>query len=152
MMIYIDMDGVIADFEGWITSVLPEVTEDDWRYNDSPWKVLDENIETVYRDLKPLHLLPYINYMYNSLDNVKFLSAVPKKWAGSDFWDKAVANKRTWLLKHIDNFQVRDAIFTKGAGDKINYMKPGDVLYDDRQDTIDTWNEAGGLGIHVKGR
>mgnify|MGYP000042805701 CR=1 FL=1 len=152
MTIYVDMDGVIADFESWIMSILPDITEDDWRYNDGPWNVMADNVDIIYRNLKPLHLLPHFNNLYQVHGDVKFLSAIPTQWFGTEKWDKAVNNKVSWLLNHIDDFLVSDAIFTKGASDKINYMKPGDILYDDRQDTVDAWTKAGGVGIHVKGR
>ena len=39
------------------------------------------------------------------------------------------------------------------AGDNISgYIKEGekDILIDDREDTIERWNTAGGTGIHYK--
>ena len=151
MTVYIDMDGVIADFESWIKTILPDITEDDWRYSKGPWEVMDDNSDIVYRDLAPLHLLSHMNYLYNNLDNVVFLSAIPYQWCGTDKWDKAISNKLHWLNNNIENFKSTDAIFTKGASDKLNYLIPGDVLYDDREDTITKWNAAGGIGINVKG-
>lgn len=114
---------------------------------------MDDNIDTVYRNQEPLHLLEHMNYLYNNLPNVKFLSAIPTNWYDDE--DKkaiATSNKLYWLINHIDNFNVKDAIFTRGAKDKMNYCEPGDVLYDDREDTIESWCKLGGIGIRVKGR
>lgn len=151
MKIYIDLDGVIADFHGWIKQHIPDINEDMWRNTDIPWKFLNENYKIVYRDLKPLHLLPQMNYLYNHLDNVKFLTALP-----NEFWDNekgniAKQNKTYWLKKHITNFNSNDVIFTPTAKAKIKYAEHNAVLYDDRQDTIQAWNNAGGIGILVKG-
>ena len=114
---------------------------------------MDDNIDTVYRNQEPLHLLEHMNYLYNNLPNVKFLSAIPTNWYDDE--DKkaiATSNKLYWLINHVDNFNVKDVIFTRGAKDKMNYCEPGDVLYDDREDTIESWCKLGGVGIRVKGR
>jgi hypothetical protein len=34
------------------------------------------------------------------------------------------------------------------ARNKPNYSKRNSILIDDRKDTIDAWNAAGGIGIH----
>ena len=106
----------------------------------------------VYLNLEPLHLLSYANHMYNNLERVKFLTAIPHSWWDTQEGEQAMINKRLWLERYIDNFSYEDVIFTAGAKDKIKYVEENAVLYDDRQDTIDAWNEAGGTGIHVKGR
>lgn len=153
MTIFIDMDGVITDFRGWITTYLPDLTEDDWRYTAEPWDVMTENIDVCYLEQEPLHLLEHFNYLYNNLPNVKFLSAIPKSWFDDE--EKkyiSTTNKLKWLALHIDNFKEEDAIFTRGAAGKVQYCNPGDVLYDDRKDTCETWCHRGGIGICVEGR
>jgi|TARA_B110000908_G_C10231739_1_gene440983 hypothetical protein len=152
MMIYIDMDGVIANFSGWMKQHIPDLDESMWKGTGRPWKVMKENYKDVYLNLEPLHLLSYANHMYNNLERVKFLTAIPHSWWDTQEGEQAMINKRLWLERYIDNFSYEDVIFTAGAKDKIKYVEENAVLYDDRQDTIDAWNEAGGTGIHVKGR
>jgi len=48
-MYYVDVDGVVADFEGWISN-FGSFSEDDWRYSTKPWKILEENIEVKFSD------------------------------------------------------------------------------------------------------
>ena len=151
MKIYIDMDGVIADFHGWMKSHVPDITEDMWRNTNIPWDVMNDNYRECYLDLEPLHLLGHANYLYNSLPNVKFLTAIPTDWWMDYKGDIAMLNKTMWLERYINNFEDEDVLFTPGAGGKIKYAEQGAVLYDDREDTIRSWNEAGGIGIHVKG-
>jgi|TARA_B110000908_G_scaffold57571_1_gene70185 hypothetical protein len=151
MIIYIDMDGVIADFSSWMKSHIPDIDEDMWRGTDKPWNVMKENYKEVYLNLKPLHLLSHANYMYNNLEHVKFLTAIPHSWWDTHEGEIAKLNKTTWLNQHINNFKDEDVIFTAGAKDKVKYANESSVLYDDREDTIQAWNAAGGIGIHVKG-
>jgi hypothetical protein len=152
--IYVDMDGVIVDFKGWI-SQFGTFTEDDWRNPKkailSPWKIMEENIEECYIDAQPLDLLSKFNSMYNLETNIKFLTALPSQWYETPKWKIASKNKITWLQRYITNFDIADVIFTKGATNKITYCKPGDTLYDDRIDTIIKWNSANGIGIHTIG-
>lgn len=151
-MIYVDMDGVIADFEGWIKTFIPDITEEDWKNTRKPWVVLEENYMTAYRDLQPLDLISHFNNLYNNVENVVFLTALPSGWYETEKWEIGCHNKRAWLADHIDNFRFNDVIFTKTAREKIDYVKPRHVLYDDREDTLKHWRDNGGIGIHVKGR
>lgn len=146
------MDGVICDFEGWIKEFIPDITEEDWKHTNKPWKVLDDNYEVAYKYLHPLDLLQHFNTLYQNIPDVVFLSALPSSWYGTERWDIGCQNKLYWLKNHIDFFDTGDAIFTKTAREKIDHLKPGDVLYDDREDTIKAWQNNGGIGIHVKGR
>lgn len=149
-MIYVDIDGVIADFKSWI-SQYGEFTEEDWAKTDKPWKIMEENIDILYADLPALDLLPHFNNIYQQ-GNCRFLSALPYQWYETEYWNIAANNKLKWVKKHIDNFKDSDLILTRGANKKIEYCEPGFVLYDDRKDTIEKWIKHGGIGIHIKGR
>lgn len=149
-MIYIDVDGVIADFNFWI-SQYGEFTEDDWAKTNKPWKIMEEHIDVLYSNLNPLDLLVHFNNLYQ-YGNCKFLSAAPYQWYETELWNKAVENKLSWMRKHIENFKDEDLIVTRGANKKLDFCKTNYVLYDDRKDTVEKWINAGGIGIYVKGR
>ena len=148
-MYYIDMDGVVADFKKWIESY-KTFSEDEWRYTNEPWSVMEDNIDVVYYNLQPTNLLPGFVNLYNT-GQAKFLTALPKAWKDTEYWDIAAENKTAWLEKYVHKFKREDIIITPGAGPKIDYCQPGDFLFDDRWDTIQRWNEAGGIGIRVEG-
>ncbi len=148
-MYYVDVDGVVADFEGWISN-FGSFSEDDWRYGTKPWKILEENIGVAYLCLEPTNLLPMFENLYNT-HPTKFLTALPKTWFGTELWEQGKKNKIDWLKQNIKNFQKEDCIITPGPFAKLEYCKPGDFLFDDRYDTIEKWNNAGGIGIRVAG-
>jgi hypothetical protein len=145
------MDGVIADFDGWMKKHVPDINEYLWKNTSVPWDVMDKHYNTLYRDLDTLHLTPWMSSIYNNFNSVKFLTAIPEKWYGNHKGEIAKLNKTYWLEKHIENFSINDVIFTPSANNKIQYAEPRAVLYDDREDTILKWNKAGGIGVHVKG-
>ena len=157
MITYIDMDGVIADFATWMKQYIPDIEEKHWRdekhrgTKNDPWAIMDANVDEIYKDFGTLDLLPFFQEMYGQMSDVKFLTAIPKRWYGTDDWETAKWNKLTWLENHFEAFNYDDAIFAKGSGDKWNYAKPGDILFDDLEGNIKKWRRAGGIGIHVKG-
>ena len=58
----------------------------------------------------------------------------------------AVADKTQWVKEHIgDIFDVIVCL----ARDKQKYVKRGtnDILVDDREDNIERWRNAGGVGV-----
>ena len=113
---------------------------------------MSENYTKCYLNLDKLPFLEYADYLYNNLDDVKFLTALPKDWWDDSKGQIAMMNKTAWLENHINNFNQDDVIFTPSARAKLKYAGAGTVLYDDREDTIKSWNETGGIGILVKGQ
>lgn len=152
MPIYVDIDGVCADFNGWLRQYIPELNEDMWRNNRTP--ILDmmaTHIDRCFIDSRPLHMLEYFSHLYTSSEYVVFLSAAPAEWENSDLGIQAERNKATWLANHIPNFDPARLICTNGHGGKLAFAAPGAVLYDDMQRTITQWNAKGGFGFHTVG-
>lgn len=151
MTVYIDLDGVCADFKGWVNQYAT-VKEEDWVNTDLPYRLMEEHVDEVFLVFDTLNLFPHMNAIYNSDIEAKVLTAIPKRFFDNELGVKMRQNKLKWCQKHFDNFKEDDIIFANSFADKVNYLKPGDVLYDDRKDTIEMWNQAGGVGINVEGR
>ncbi len=142
MTIYVDMDGVIADF----------FTELARHYKVNHWKDLPNRNESV-KALAGTDFFGRIPKFETSDDLISFVDNVTDgQWAilssplrgdhdNSGFW------KRHWLKKH--NYNPVEAIFT---GRKESYAtnkenRTPNILIDDKPGNIERWVNQGGIGI-----
>lgn len=141
--IYLDMDGVVADFDEYAARTLG-IPPSSGIYPGEVWYKLAGNAR-LYRDLIKTpyadELVFQCSLVAKKLNvDLKFLTAVPKgndvPWA---FWDKVV-----WAQEYFPGIPVMFGPFSK---DKWQHCQPGDVLIDDRTSNIDEWRSAGGFGI-----
>jgi 5'(3')-deoxyribonucleotidase len=141
--LYLDMDGVVADFDEYASRTLG-YPPSEGIYPDDKWKQLAKN-PRLYRDLIPT---PYAHQLFKQCVNFclkynydwAFLTAVPK---GNDvkfaFYDKV-----EWAQKHFPHTPVFFGPFSK---DKHQHCSAGDILIDDRKSNIEEWHAAGGIAI-----
>lgn len=144
--LYLDMDGVVADFDEYAFRTLG-VPPSAGIYPDDIWEKLAEN-KRIYRDLIKT---PYaddlvaecVDLALSKEYDLRFLTAVPKandiKWA---FYDKVI-----WAQNFFPDIPVFFGPFSK---DKWRHCLAGDILIDDRASNIDEWRAAGGIAIHHK--
>ena len=142
--LYIDMDGVVADFDEYAGRTLG-VPPSEGIYSDDIWQQLATNTR-LYRDLNKTKYADRL--IEECLDlaltkeyDILFLTAVPKgndiKWA---FYDKVI-----WAQKYYPNIPVH---FGPYSVDKWHHCQLGDILIDDRVSNIEEWRAAGGVAIH----
>jgi 5'(3')-deoxyribonucleotidase len=144
--LYLDMDGVVADFDEYAAQTLG-VPPSLGIYPEEIWYKLASN-QRLYRDLVKTSYADQLVEECRDLAltkdyNLKFLTAVPKgndvPWA---FYDKVV-----WAQSYFPDIPVFFGPFSK---DKHVHCRPGDILIDDRLSNIDEWRAAGGIAIrHV---
>ena len=144
--IYVDMDGVVANFEKRFEDLAGMGADE---YKDKYgikefWNLIDEKHKvSFWRGIEPMvdaqKLIDFVSkYDYELLTapSVKKQSVI-----GKSLWVK----DKTGQL-----FPTLPKVNYKFAKDK-HLIKPKltefDILIDDRQDTIDRWNRAGGTGI-----
>lgn len=146
--LYLDMDGVLADFDTYARQVLGHPTNGNTRWSDEEWKKLGEN-PRLYRDLdKTAEADDLVAFCRNWTDrrgwDLKVLTAVPKgndmPWA---FYDKVV-----WMQRRYPNIPV---MFGPYSQDKQHHAQPGDILIDDRTSNCEEWRRAGGVAIQHRG-
>lgn len=139
-IVYLDMDGCIANFR---SRYIEEFDEDpDVVKNVRHWVKFVER-----KCFEDLDLMPGakdgIKYLKKSNVHIKILSSTGGKDKPRDV--ETARQKQVWLDDH--NIQW-PAIFVPGKHNKVKYASKGAILIDDNQETIDEWNEAGGIGIY----
>jgi len=141
--IYLDMDGVVADFDEYAARTLG-IPPSQGIYPNEVWYKLATN-SRLYRDLVKTPYADKLVFQCSVIAKqqgyeLKFLTAVPKgndvPWA---FYDKVI-----WAQKYFPGIPVMFGPFSK---DKYIHCRPGDILIDDRTSNIEEWRVAGGLGI-----
>jgi hypothetical protein len=142
--LYLDMDGVVADFDEYAYRTLG-LPPSGGVYPNDVWNKLAAN-PRIYRDLVKTSYADQLVFHCSTIANklkydIKFLTAVPKgndvPWA---FYDKV------YWARH--NFATIPVMFGPFSKDKWKHCKPGDILVDDRQSNIEEWRAAGGIAIH----
>ena len=141
--IYLDMDGVVADFDEYAARTLG-IPPSSGIYPNEIWYNLASNAR-LYRDLIKTSYADELVFQCSKIArlygyDLKFLTAVPKgndvPWA---FYDKMV-----WAQNYFPGIPVMFGPFSK---DKHMHCRPGDILIDDRKSNIEEWAAAGGIAI-----
>lgn len=145
--LYIDMDGVIADFNNTAKQFL-NISSNEIinKWSEQDWLKLTK-IPHLYRSLRPTELaIPLMTLVKRFQTELKFdcyiLTAIPSK---NDVPD-CIHDKILWIQQYFPYMYVRFGPYGK---DKHLHCKPGDILVDDRKDICYNWTQAGGLAIHV---
>ena len=140
-IIYLDMDGVLVDFEKAFKKIDGRTTTEVEKEGDS---VFWEHVKK--GGLKFWSMMPWMNdgrklWNYVKNMNVSILSsparALPDSRKGKEIWVYQALNPKPKLI-------------LKRAREKQEYAKPNAILIDDKKKNIDRWNAAGGIGIWHK--
>ena len=145
MIIYLDMDDVVADWYQsaqdflnmkWDKEKNERIPKDDWDrlkqhsrfYRDLPLKEGAKELVAWVEEYCELH--PETQY--------RFLTALPK----NDDMPWAVYDKVLWVQTHFPNWPMFIGPY---SSDKQYHCKPGDILIDDRTSNCEEWRSKGGL-------
>jgi 5'(3')-deoxyribonucleotidase len=145
MIIYLDMDDVVADWresaEDFLKVKFPN-GDPYARIPDDEWEKLKRN-SRFYRHLplKPnAHEL--VQFCRDAVeqglaDEVRFLSAIPH----NNDMPFAIQDKVWWAHEHFPGIAV---FLGPYSHDKQDHCRPGDILIDDRTDNCMQWEARGG--------
>lgn len=141
--IYLDMDGVVADFNSYAKKKL-NIDRIPHTHSDENWNKLSSNLR-LFRDLEKTpeadRLVKFCQLVCKEKNwTLLFLTAVPKDddvpWA---YYDKII-----WAQKYYPDIPV---MFGPKASDKWRHCQPGDILIDDRPSNCEEWKLAKGYAI-----
>ena len=145
--IYLDMDGVVADWVSEVEKVIGyRLTDPSVKYPDVDWQKIRGHIR-VFRDMPKMpqadEMVELARRFRDELGyQLLFLTAIPHyndvHWA---FWDKI-----TWAQNRYPDIPVH---FGPYSEDKQKHCIPGDILVDDRLDNCTQWQAAGGVAVRV---
>jgi len=137
--VFCDMDGVVADFEKGVSAFSSLESNIMWieiKKQLNFWESLSkmQNADILWNNIKQYHPI--------------MLSGVIQ---GEEATTKD--GKTRWMN---DNFNFSDTddkihVIVTDSKKKADFLYPGDILIDDKQENIDRWNEAGGIGILYTG-
>ena len=139
--IYLDMDGVIADFDKRYQELFNITTKQSER--DKKWVqffnqfIQDRHFATL--DLMP-EAIELMDYLKSTGIPIIILSSTSSEKRDGEIRPQ----KMEWLKKHKIDFPV---ILVPGAHLKKDYATPDSILIDDTSKNIDDWRRESGVGI-----
>ena len=142
--IYLDMDGVIADFESryqQLYNMHPREAEKNKKFDHH----FDEFI--VFNNFATLDKMPGTDDAIDFLRKLNTTTQILSSTANEKNYDAISKQKMIWLQKQGITF---NPIFVPGKDLKYKYAKPTTIIIDDTKSVIDDWKQAGGIGIWHK--
>jgi hypothetical protein len=139
--LYIDMDGVIADFSKRYKEkfrVTPEETRSNKQFGGFFKKFIDD------AEFSTLDLMPDANELLHFLHELDVHKEILSSTARPENHGMIAPQKQMWLLKHNIHYKAN---FVPGKSLKYKYATPNSIIIDDTKSVIDDWNKAGGIGI-----
>ena len=143
--IYVDMDGVLADFFGAWAKLMDK---DHWTKIDDIMPALQKirDTENFFLDLP---LTANAKNLLSLIKDVKGEYVILSSPLPDD--PNSEPHKREWIKKNLNFFPPKDVIITH---DKARYAKMQDgtpnILIDDYGKNIQSWEAAGGIGFKHK--
>lgn len=147
MTVYLDMDGVIADFFGGIEELH---NVDHWKDIGSKDKIISSIKHTdFFYDLEKFSTTNKLVEFVKNISNGDWgicSSPLEGDFNNSSYW------KRRWLEKHNIMPQVEKCIFTDYKHEFAWSPLSGlpNILIDDKPANIKKWIDAGGIGIRYQ--
>lgn len=135
-MIYIDMDGVVADFDQAIINIFGEEYSD--KIADAFWKKTCVEAE-VFRRMPPIPEGLQMVEAIRQTNDICFMTST----GGLPHHIDIAKQKLDWL--HAHGFGSHPVAFCMNTRGKGLYARPGAPLIDDRQKVCDAWVEGGGV-------
>ena len=142
MNLYVDMDGVISDFDLWIEDYYPEMKHQE-RFRKA---VTEEKVFEVLKDQEGgillMETIEELKIKYGDKLQVNFLTSVGTK--DPELGTLVAQQKQKWL---DDRKYLFKPLFVTEKKFKAKYAHEKALLIDDRPGSVEPFREAGGRAI-----
>jgi len=142
MKIYLDMDGVLANFDKQyelLFGVRPLDTKNRTKHFWSHWDVFIAG-----KNFTKLELMPGAETLMKACDLLKVPVEILTSTGNEKYYDTIAAQKTEWLKAHNIVYEPN---FVVGGLKKAQYADPWSILIDDTPKVIDAYIKAGGTAI-----
>ena len=151
--IYLDMDGVLADFNSAARKFLSASREEEQaaasggRWPQEKWRQLAQQ-KHFYRDLPKTLIADRLVELARQFEatlgwEVRILTAIPK----DNDMPEVFQDKFEWVNEFYPGLRVH---FGPYSDDKHLHCQSGDILVDDRTSNCTQWRAAGGIAVQVR--
>lgn len=142
--VFVDMDGVLADFDRAFETKFNKQTPSKMGVTDTEMWALINTMPDFFLEIPPYEGAQEFWYNIQAMlgpENQAILTAASKS-----YYSAIAIQKKQWITRHIDPRAW--VLPTYGASSKTLFLQePGDILIDDFQRNCERWEEAGGRAI-----
>lgn len=159
-MIYIDSDGVLADFDRWVIEKDPYILNSyrSGKFDMKIYEILVKHVGEAYLSFKEIEENRYLLDMVRSREDVKVLTALPSpRHIAALGYSQEECDRfaSIWTRNKLEWFERRGILEDKivvsaNSSEKCFFCKgPQDILLDDFDRNCKEWREAGGTAIKM---
>ena len=142
--IYVDMDGVLCNFEKRYKELYGDISDRDRRSTFRP-NFADFIATNQFATLEPM---PDFRVLKIYLDSVDIPKQILSSTAYEETYETISRQKKEWL--HAHNVTWPDPIFVPGKRFKYQYAQPDTIIIDDTWSVIEDWRKHNGIAIWHK--
>jgi hypothetical protein len=143
MKIFLDMDGVLTEFEERYVEKFGEFPKDIDKRRQHFWDNWKKFVDDA--DFETLHKHKHCDELLEAVRALKLPVEILSSSGGGYSHEVVTKQKQKWLDSNGIEFKAN---IVPGGGHKAKFASPWNVLIDDTQSVIDRYRKAGGTAIH----
>lgn len=142
MKIYLDMDGVLANFDKQYELLFGARPIDTTNRTKHFWSHWDEFVAG--KNFTKLELMPGAETLMKACDMFNVPVEILSSTGNEKYYDTIAAQKLEWLKSHNITYKPN---FVPGGLKKAKFAAPWNILIDDTPKVVDAYVKAGGTAI-----